>query len=102
MNAKATLIIERRIVFADRDFAEVVVWTVPKPVPPTDHGFKYRLVYVVRGRRVIGFDNERGRGDHRHDGDIVTTYRFQDIDQLLSDFADAIEQWRAGHGKDRD
>lgn len=99
---KAILVIDRRIVFADRDFAEVVVWKVPEPVPPTDHGFKYRLVYVVHGRRVIGFDNERGRGDHRHDGDTVTAYQFQDIDRLLGDFADAIEQWRVEHGKDRD
>jgi len=37
---------------------------VPTPVPPTTHGFKYRLVYIVNGVRVVGFDNERGKGDH--------------------------------------
>lgn len=97
---KETLIIERRIVFADRDFAEVVVWRVPQPVPPSEHVLKYRLVYVVGGRRVIGFDNERGRGDHRHDGGRVTEYRFLGVDQLLDDFATAVEQWRVAHGKD--
>ncbi|MBH9779255.1 hypothetical protein FE551_18735, partial [Clostridioides difficile] len=59
----AALVIRRRVVFGDRDFAELVVWRVPLPVPPTDHGFKYRLVYIVQGRRGIGFDNERGKGD---------------------------------------
>jgi hypothetical protein len=98
-NMKATLLIERRIVFGDRDFAEVVVWKVPAPVPPTTHGFKYRLVYIVEGKRVLGFDNERGRGDHRHDGETVVAYRFESIDKLLGDFAQAIEQWRIIHGK---
>jgi hypothetical protein len=96
----AALIVKRRIVFGDRDFAEAVVWKVPSPVPPTEHGFKYRLVYVVDGRRVVGFDNERGRGDHRHDGEKVVDYRFESVETLLKDFAEAVERWRAEHGKD--
>lgn len=98
-NMKATLIIERRIVFGDRDFAEAVVWMVPTPVPPSTHNIKYRLVYIVEGKRIVGFDNERGRGDHRHDGDTVTPYQFTSIDQLLEDFAAAVEEWRRVHGK---
>ena len=47
----------------------MVVWRVPDPVPPSGHRFKYRLVYVESGRRVVGFDNERGKGDHKHFGD---------------------------------
>ena len=50
-------------------FVEIIVWQVPKPVPPSGHPFKYRLVYVVKGKRVVGYDNERGKGDHRHVGD---------------------------------
>ncbi len=46
-NMRAELLIRRRVAFGERDFAELVVWRVPTPVPPTDHGFKYRLVYVV-------------------------------------------------------
>jgi hypothetical protein len=84
---KAKLLIRRRVVFGDRDFAEMVVWRVPKPVPPTNHGFKYRLVYVVNGVRIIGFDNERGKGDHRHDQDAEAPYRFISVDGLLTDFA---------------
>ena len=95
---KVTLIIRRRIVFGSHDFAEAVVWKVPEPVPPNQHYFKYSLVYIVMGQRVIGFDNERGKGDHRHDDGIESEYRFQSIDQLLTDFAEAIEQWRKTHG----
>jgi hypothetical protein len=96
----ATLIIRRRLTFADRDFAEMVVWALPTPVPPTTHGFKYRLVYIVDGQRVLGFDNERGKGDHRHDGDQEIPYAFHDIDGLLGDFVQAVEEWRKAHGKD--
>ncbi|MGZ7870463.1 toxin-antitoxin system TumE family protein (plasmid) [Methylobacterium radiotolerans] len=96
----AALVIRRRVVFGDRDFAELVVWRVPLPVPPTDHGFKYRLVYIVQGRRVIGFDNERGKGDHRHDDGVEAPYHFVGVDRLLDDFIEAVEAWRRDHGKD--
>lgn len=97
---KATIVIERRIIYGDRDFAEVIVWQVPDPVPPSEHRFKYRLVYIVHGRRVLGFDNERGKGDHRHDGEKEFPYRSESIDRLLDDFAEAIELWRLDHEED--
>ncbi len=70
------------------------MWRVPVPVPPTSHGFKYRLVYIVDGVRVIGFDNERGEGDHRQDGAEEGPYRFTYVDRLLGDFVEAVETWR--------
>ncbi|HOB92591.1 MAG TPA: DUF6516 family protein [Aquabacterium sp.] len=73
---------------------ELVVWRVPEPVPPSEHGFKYRLVYVVQGQRVVGYDNERGKGDHRHLGERELPYRFSTVDQLLADFMADVE--RAG------
>lgn len=67
-------------------FVEIIVWQVPKPVPPSGHPFKYRLVYVVKGKRVVGYDNERGKGDHRHVDDSESPYQFVDVATLLSDF----------------
>ena len=66
---KATLLIRERVVYSNACLAEMVVWRLPKPAPPSRHFFKYRLAYIVEGRRVLGYDNERGKGDHRHDGD---------------------------------
>jgi hypothetical protein len=63
---KAVLLIRERIVFPDGSLVDMVVWHVPQPVPPATHRFKYRLAYVVGGKRVLGYDNERGKGDHRH------------------------------------
>ena len=61
---------------------EMVVWSVPLPVPPSQHPFKYRLVFVRNGQRVVGYDNERGKGDHKHFGARELEYRFTDIDTL--------------------
>ena len=70
---------------------EMVVWRVPSPVSPSEHGFKYRLVYVVDGQRLVGYDNERGKGDHRHLGAMEVAYRFVDVAKLLADFMTDVE-----------
>jgi len=71
---------------------EGVIWRVPVPVPPAQHGYKYRLVYVVDGVRVVGYDNERGKGDHRHIGGKETPYHFVDVPTLLRDFLKDVEE----------
>ena len=65
---------------------DMVVWQVPKSVPPSEHPFKYRLVFVRDGRRLVGYDNERGKGDHRHLGRSEMPYTFIDETRLLEDF----------------
>lgn len=69
----------------------MVVWRVPKPVPPSEHPFKYRLVFVRDGKRVVGYDNERGKGDHKHLGQRELAYRFVDIETLVADFLRDVE-----------
>ena len=71
---------------------EGVIWRVPEPVPPTRHGYKYRLVYVENGIRLVGYDNERGKGDHRHVGSREMPYRFVDMTTLLRDFLKDVEE----------
>jgi hypothetical protein len=45
-------------------------WSATSAQRPTSKSpFNYRLVYVVDGRRIVGYDNERGKGDHKHLGD---------------------------------
>jgi hypothetical protein len=65
---------------------EINIWRVSSPVLPCAHDYKYRLVYVVGEKRVIGYDNERGKGDHRHTGDAELPYEFIDVVTLLADF----------------
>lgn len=94
----ATPLVRRRIILGTEAFADVVVWRVAAPVPPAGHPFKYRLAYVVAGECVIRYDNERGKGDHRHSGDAEFSCTFSSPDQLLSDFAADIARWNDEHG----
>jgi hypothetical protein len=91
---KATLLIRRRVVYEDGAIAAMVVWKVPEPVQPTTHGFKYSLAYVVGGHRVLGYDNERGKGDHRHDGETEEPFEFSSAQDLLDRFVAEIEMIR--------
>ncbi len=65
---------------------EMVIWRLPSADSERSHGLKYRLVYVKDGRRLVGYDNERGKGDHKHIGEKEQEYTFQSVDQLLEDF----------------
>ena len=91
----AQLITSIKNVNPDGSILEVVIWKVPKPVPPTEHGYKYRAVYVVDGVRIVGFDNERGKGDHCHIDGKELPYAFTGVDQLLEDFIATVETRRA-------
>lgn len=73
-------------------FVEVVIWRLPKPIPPSEHPFKYRLVYIVDGERVVGYDNERGKGDHKHIRGDELPYTFQSPARLVADFMQDIEE----------
>lgn len=88
---RAELLIRERVVFADDSLVEMVVWRVPRPVPPATHRFKYRFVYVVGGERVLGYDNERGKGDHWHAKDREEPFAFTSIDALMARFVAEVE-----------
>lgn len=70
----------------ESSFVERVVWLPPAPLKGSAHTLKYRLAYVVDGVCVVRYDNEAGKGDHRHIGDTEMAYTFTTPEQLLSDF----------------
>lgn len=86
----AQLITRFKDITTDGAILELVIWKVPRPVPPTEHGYKYRAVYVVNGVRVVGFDNERGKGDHCHRDGVEQPYVFISVEQLIEDFIAAV------------
>jgi hypothetical protein len=90
---KAVALVQRRVVVAADAFVEMVVWAVAEPLPPSTHRFKYRLAYVVADECVVLYDNERGKGDHRHLAGAETRYKFISPDQLIEDFSADIERW---------
>lgn len=90
---KAAQLMRRRVASADGAFAEYVVWLLPKPMPPSKHPYKYRLAYVVNRECVVRYDNERGKGDHRHFGTRERPYVFSTPRKLIADFEADIERW---------
>lgn len=94
---KAELITRFRSIAEDGTRIEMVIWKVPEPVPPSEHGYKYRLVYVETDERVVGFDNERGKGDHMHIGVTELPYEFVDTEGLVDDFIKEVEKWKKEH-----
>ncbi len=75
-------------------FVEIVVWRVPRPLSGSRRPFKYRLALVRKGVCVLRYDNEAGKGDHRHVRERETPYRFTDLDTLLDDFWVDVERGR--------
>ena len=94
----ARLIVRDRIEFADDAVAHVTIWRVPRHLQGSRHSYKYRLAYVVNGDCVLRYDNEAGKGDHRHEGNAETPYRFIGITRLLEDFGKDIERWNRENG----
>ena len=92
-NMKATELLRTRLALSEVAFAELVLWRVPKPVPGSTHTFKYRLAYVVNGTCVIRYDNETGKGDHRHFNARERRYTFETPEQLIADFQADIARW---------
>ncbi|MDP2369698.1 DUF6516 family protein [Rhodoferax sp.] len=90
---KATLIAQSRIVYSTHAFAELVLWRVATPVPGSAHEYKYRLAYVVDSVCVVRYDNEVGKGDHRHVGAAENAYTFSTPERLIVDFQNDIARW---------
>jgi hypothetical protein len=89
----ATLIIKSREVLGDTSFAELVIWELPAPLRGSTHSVKYRLAYVVDGVCVVRYDNEAGKGDHRHIGAREMAYVFESVERLMADFWNDVDNW---------
>ena len=84
----------QRVPLDDDSFGEIVIWQLPKPLPGSPHDYKYRLALVSENICVLRYDNEAGKGDHKHVGEKEMEYEFKGIDRLLDDFYGDIELWR--------
>ncbi len=91
---KARLLLDERHQVTVEGFAELRIWNVPEAVRGSAHRLKYALAYVVAGTCVLRYDNEAGKGDHRHLGAVETSYRFTTPEQLLADFWQDVDEWK--------
>jgi hypothetical protein len=91
---KAAPVFRLKYELDDGAIVEMVIWLLPRTLPGSEHPFKYRLYYGKGGRRLVGYDNEQGKGDHRHIGRREYVYRFVSPDQVISDFLTDVEDAR--------
>jgi len=91
---RASLLLAERHQLCANAFVSLRIWRVPKPVRASAHDFKYALAYIVSGVCVLRYDNEAGKGDHRHLGRNESAYRFTSPERLLMDFWRDVDRWR--------
>ncbi len=87
----ARLLFHEKTVFEDGTIFELRIWSVSEPVTPATHGYKYSLFFGRPGERLVGLDNERGKGNHMHVLGHEKAYAFISIAQLLQDFRHEVE-----------
>jgi hypothetical protein len=72
---------------------EVVVWHISQPLAGSLHPYKYRLFYGSDdGSCLVRYDDEQGKGDHRHLGDTEEPYVFTTLRRLIEDFESDYER----------
>ena len=89
---KAARIFYDRSVLADGAIVEMTIWQLPHVTAQRPHGLKYSLFYGREGKRIVGYDNELGKGDHKHIGDVETRYRFVSVEKMVADFLVDVER----------
>ena len=90
---RGKLVLHQKITDELGNTVEMKIWSVPtsegKP-----HGYKYSLVYIVGGERLIGYDNAEGKGDHRHFKEKESSYPFRGLRRLVRDFEADVQSYK--------
>jgi len=94
--AAAEFLFHSKRLFNDGAIAELKIWALPEPVLGSTHRLRCSLYYGQGGHRLVGYDNERGKGDHRHYGDREEPYAFTTVEQLVADFESDVTTLRGG------
>ncbi len=94
---KATLLLRRKVIYKDGRILEMVVWKLPTANQERPHALKYRFYYgLADGTCQVRYDNEQGKGDHRHYDQQEEPYSFTDIETLIEDFLNDVSRYRGG------
>ncbi len=93
---RARLIRHVKVIDGLGNIVEAKMWQLASPTSDKPHGYKYSLVYISKGERVIGYDNAHRKGDHKHFRNSLEPYAFKTLKQLVRDFYDDIEKFKRG------
>jgi hypothetical protein len=71
---------------------EMIIWRLSKPVSGCRHQFKYRFFFGREdGTSLVRYDNERGKGDHKHIKGAEFPYLFRSLDATFADFLTEVD-----------
>jgi len=90
---KAILVRHQKVTDERGNTIEVKIWRLPEGKKDKPHGYRYSLSYIADGRRVFGYDNGEGKGDHRHYKGTEKPYLFESIDRLFDDFLEDVRRY---------
>ncbi len=83
----AKLVYREKFIYDDGAIREMVLWQISKKSAGKPYSIKYRLYYGLSdGTCIIRYDNERGKGDHRHFKDKEAPYKFKNVENLVAGF----------------
>ena len=91
---KAELVVHQKVTDEQGNTIEIKIWQLLTANADKPHGWRYSLAYIVGGKRLVGYDNGEGKGDHRHYREKEEPYRFDGIDRLFDDFYADIRRYK--------
>lgn len=95
---EAELIFKDKYLYQDGAIREMTIWRIPTADEERPHFLKYSLFYGYPDEPLVIYDNERGKGDHRHyftrTGSYEEPYTWVSIEQLIADFRADIGRLR--------
>ena len=91
---KAKRLFYDKATLPDGSIVEMTIWQLPHATAERAHGLKYSLFYGRDGKRLVAYDNELGKGDHKHIGEEESRYRFVSVERLISDFLRDVDKAR--------
>lgn len=97
---KATILLREKVILADGGILELVIWRLPAATPDRPHALKYRLYFGRGGKCLVRYDNETGKGDHRHIRGREMSYQFISVKKLRQDFEADIRRYGNGGKKE--
>ncbi len=89
----ATLLFHSKDIGDDGTITELVAWELAEPIVGSAHRYKYRFFYGLPNGERVRYDNEQGKGDHKHVNGVEVAYEFESMEKLLDDFEADIENW---------
>src|SRR5437870_3365709 len=98
---KAKLVYRNKIV-TENTITEMVIWELPHKTDDRPHGMKYRLYHGDKTSRcIVRYDNESGKGDHKHIAEKETSYKFISVGRLMKDFISDVISLTGGENNEQ-